>query len=328
MATTVGYLLSQHPTNPVDDPRYETDTKKGWAKRFEPISRVKVHTSVQDGIVLADFDSALGREQADDTVRQQLGAYPPNYRHWRLETESDAKNWFHHEISSVVLAAWAQHPNVIQQSEAKAFSDSTIAEVADDAYTIKPASQMRTPLVIGEFKRGLIQPPQWQRGDIDTSRQLTLSRELRGYAHKYECPQIFCFDGRTLLMLQFRARKLKHVAEADCEVDCWVIPRENEGGCTLRYALYRLLVQGLRRCQGKLALSNVTLYGQSPKFRQFYSGEPIWDVEGKLYRQPWDCYRVIDPSNGAFYWMCREEEVQDQDGNRMWDTQGIYKAPS
>ena len=66
----------------------------------------------------------------------------------------------------------------------------------------------------------------------------------RSYAHKYRCPQIFCFDGVYLLMLQFRINKsVDDIRLTGCAVDCWVVPRENHGrGCTLRYALYRFLV--------------------------------------------------------------------------------------
>ncbi|KAF4505566.1 hypothetical protein G6O67_007500 [Ophiocordyceps sinensis] len=153
MATTISSLLHQHSTNSVDGGMSTSASRKAWAES-----------------TLADFDAVFGPGQPDDTLRLQELAYPPNDRQWRVDTESDAKNWV--------------------------------------------STRMRG--------KGLL-------------------HDFRGYAHKYECPQIFCFDGQTLLLLQFRAREPKDIAEADCAVDCWVIPRINRWGSTLRYALYRLL---------------------------------------------------------------------------------------
>lgn len=87
------------------------------------------------------------------------------------------------------------------------------------------------------------------------------------YAYKYNYPQTFCFDGAYLLMLQFRADTREAIKFIRCEVDCWVIPRENPGGCTFKTALYRLMVQGLRRCQGRWALQP-QLLGRPPAIRR------------------------------------------------------------
>jgi hypothetical protein len=81
-------------------------------------------------------------------------------------------------------------------------------------------------------------------------------------------------------MLQFRANEKVNIRDTECEVDCWAIPRENEGGCTLRYSLYRLLVQGFRKCQGLRSLQ-VSLNRFRPSFRQFYSGSPVWMIDGQ-----------------------------------------------
>ncbi|KAM7210611.1 hypothetical protein V8F06_014001, partial [Rhypophila decipiens] len=102
---------------------------------------------------------------------------------------------------------------------------------------------------IGEFKRCLVSRREWQSGKLMPSQQ-GFSRELRGYAYLYRCPQVFCFDNSTFLMLQFRAAKLDAIRDPDCTVDCWVFPGKNPNGIPLRFAFYRLLVQGFRRCQG------------------------------------------------------------------------------
>lgn len=178
----IGTLLQQHSTNVVDVTNSTSGSRKAWAQSYPPIPQLTVHTHIQqDGSILADFDAVFGQEQPDDTRRLQELAYPPDDRQWRLETESDMSNWFHHEVSNVVLAAFKRHPTVIQQSEAKVASMTYVAQVVDDVYaTVESGSYLRAPLVIGEFKRNLIAPNSWREGKLDDPSQLALSQELRG----------------------------------------------------------------------------------------------------------------------------------------------------
>lgn len=128
-------------------------------------------------------------------------------------------------------------------------------------------------------------------------------------------------------MLQFRAREPAKIKDPKCEVDCWVIPRENFYGCTMRYALYRLLVQGFRRCQGEYAL-DVSLYQMRPSEREFYNGRPLWKIDGRLYTKPWDYHRLVDRTYGAFYWARPGDSnpVLDPNGNTLWDTEPFWVA--
>lgn len=127
-------------------------------------------------------------------------------------------------------------------------------------------------------------------------------------------------------MLQFRASKPAKIREADCEVDCWVLPRENPHGTTFRYALYRLLVQGLRRYQG-LHPTDATLHGQRPHHREFYNGRPVWKLDNKFLIKPWGYCRQLDTSYGAFYWTEADgaTPLLDRDGNKIWDTIAIWQ---
>ncbi|ATY60419.1 hypothetical protein A9K55_006902 [Cordyceps militaris] len=322
MAATIEQLLHAHPTNPVEETGYESSSNKAWTRNYKPIVKVTVHTFERNGAMAANFD-AFVPEQADDQHRKSLGAYPPNPHCWRMDTEADARHWFYHEVSDTVMAAFASAPPLVQVAEAKAFSDQHVAHVVDESFTFK-TPRSRIPLVIGEFKRNILLPGEWQRGKIVSAGQLTLSRELRGYAVKYECPQVFCFDGYSLLMLQFKAKTLEAIAHEDCRVDCWFFPRENAGGVPLRYAFYRLLVQGLRRCQGQLSPSIVTLNGQQSEFRNFYTGEPVWEIDDSLHRHPWGMYRAVDPRNGSMYWMFNGQEVLDESGQRLLDGPPLY----
>jgi hypothetical protein len=193
----------------------------------------------------------------------------------------------------------------------------------------------RVPVLIGEIKRNLINKREWQSGTLSEP-QNRLSRELRGYvrhrnrsmsrpltvsdgsvryADKYECPQIFCWDGETLLLLQFRAQYAAQIKDPNCQVDCWVIPRERST-CSLRYALHRFMVQGLRRCQSQIAEASLAVGGLTQFGREFYTGQPIWQLDGKIFRNhPLGYYRIADIHTGALGWK------HGQDPSRVtWET--------
>lgn len=72
---------------------------------------------------------------------------------------------------------------MLQRSEQRPLDDAQdIAEAIDVVYTLAhPNVQGRIP-AIGEFKRNLIAPRTWQKGDLGKkgSNQVNLSRELRG----------------------------------------------------------------------------------------------------------------------------------------------------
>ena len=128
------------------------------------------------------------------------------------------------------------------------------------------------------------------------------------YAHKYQCPQVFCFDGSYLLLLQFRATKLEKLEDEDCPVDVWLFSRTHSA-CPLRYALYRLLVQGWRRCQGSMA-GQLTVGGLTTNSWQFYSGRPTWKVNGvKQVDHPSGYQRSVDVATGSMMWKPEGSEL-------------------
>lgn len=146
---------------------------------------------------------------------------------------------------------------------------------------------------------------------------------LARYAYKYECPQIFCFDHQTFLMLQFRAATPADIRTSD--VDCWVFPRDNQGGTPLRYALYRLIVQGFRRFQG-MRRFNTPLHNSYSSQLTFFSGKPQWvDMTGHHTSYPFNYKRKVDSASGALYWVDEDgNDVVDLDGNRVWDTDAFW----
>lgn len=321
MATfTVQDLLHDHSTNPVKTTGMATQSRKAWTQSFPPISNLRVHTVVQpDGSVIGDFDSAFIPLDTDENLRQNEEAHLPNARHYRLYSEEDGVTWFNAEISSVVLAAFQNFPAVVQQSHHPPKRNIGVAiNVVDTAYTMKAGPNMAN-IAIGEFKRNLIRPQYWQNNGL-AGDQVDFSRELRGYAYLYECPQVFSFDHEYFLMLQFRAHTVDEIRNSNCEVDCWVFPRENLGGTPWRYALYRLLVQGFRRFQG-LNRTNMVFGGLAAESVTLYTGRPRWRIDNRSTLQPFGYTRVLDPNTGAFVWVDATGSVLlQQDGTAAADT--------
>ncbi|KAM0436743.1 hypothetical protein ACHAPT_002454 [Fusarium lateritium] len=312
---TAEHYILQHPANPVEETKYTTGSGKEWARRYTPISNLIVRSFVaDDGLTYANFDDAFLPLDADDTPRMSEPAVPTNNRHWRLEYEADCENWLNTEVANVTLAAWKRYPSVIQASHCKPLSSRSIPENIDSTFSIKFAGK-RAPLAIGEMKRNLISATAWQSGYIlGQGSQVKLSQELRGYACKYECPQVFCFDGSTLLVLQFRAQRVQDLQDDRCSVDCWVLPRATSS-CTLRYALYRLLAQGWRRYQAEFAGPTFTVGGLAPRSREFFTGQPIWGVEGDAFRaHPGGYQRSVGAATGALIWTHKEYPAEMETG--------------
>ncbi|KLU91740.1 hypothetical protein MAPG_10689 [Magnaporthiopsis poae ATCC 64411] len=337
MSVPFRQLLQEHPTNHARFTGRRTGTDKDWAKRYEPISKLSVHTYVSPGqngaerVTVADWDTALLPPMLDDQLRLGVSGERPNRRRHRLDSESDMALWFHTEVSNVVLAAWNQHPMVLQTCETKSGQHPADLEVVDVVYSHEFGNN-KHPLLVGEFNRNLIDRGEWQAGVCRSQQSKVLSRELRGYAHKYGCTQVFCFDGQTMLLLQFRAAVLDAVREKDCVVDCWVIPRINAGGCTMREALYRLLVQGFRRCQGLCAVPGLTVAGHAPH-RELFSGRPVFDDgTGSLsYEHPRNggdggFDREVEPNDGSVYWRYNGQPYTEN-GILVRDTFPMWAAP-
>ena len=174
--TTVSTLLSQHSTNPVKNTFNESGSNKQWAKSYPPISRLRVHTFIQhpDGSAVANFNDAFLGEYGDETLRLNELGYPPNYRKWRLDSEADGIQWFHTEVSNVVLGAFATCPSILQASHEKALSEARTEQIVDVSYSVSHGND-RMVVAVGEFKRGLLRLDQWQNGRITQSQQSIIS---------------------------------------------------------------------------------------------------------------------------------------------------------
>ncbi|KAH6622675.1 hypothetical protein F5144DRAFT_336230 [Chaetomium tenue] len=323
MSSSIGDLMWAEPTNIVHNTGYTTQTDKPWARAYPPIENLLVHSSVLgDGNTYANFEPAMLPLYDDDVIRLASPAVPPNQRVWRLDTEADCELWFHTEISNVVLAAWNECREITQSSHIKPPSVDRISEEVDSTYTVK-LNMDRTVLVIGEMKRNLLRNDWWQKGDLGSAPgQAKLSKELRGYADKSQCPQVFCFDGATLLLLQFRANRPEDIKDARRPVDCWALPTSSSKA-PLRYALYRLLVQGFRRFQGMCAMP-ISVGGLTPLGRQFFNGLPVWksEVDGAevaVVDHPGGYQRSVDAESGAVKWT-HPDDADDV----VWETPALW----
>jgi hypothetical protein len=129
-------------------------------------------------------------------------------------------------------------------------------------------------------------------------------------------------------MLQFRAKAPDKIKDANCKIDCWLIPRVNgNNGVTLRYALYRFLAQGFRRCQSYYWRTAIPpqIGGLFPEpAREFFSGRPVWKVDGVFHsHHPGGFQRAIHADCGAFYWTHNDQSLLPI-GEVLWDTQAFW----
>ncbi|KAE9566298.1 hypothetical protein CGMCC3_g17517 [Colletotrichum fructicola] len=255
-----------------------------------------------------------------------------------LEVEQDGADYFNQEISAVVLSKLTEYPRVFNQSQMGP-PHGRSGKFIDLVYYWKDISDPRGNLkhvaFIGDFKRNVLKPHLWQDGKIESDRnQVALSRELRGYAIEYGCPQIFCFDMNAFLFLQFRATKESKLSDANCPVDCWIFSRTEKDSAypseSIRQVLYRFIMQGIRRsqCHG----CPVSAVGDfSPKGRLFFNGEPLWQREdGKTGpKHPSGYTRSVDENNGAIAWETPDGKwLTDANGQMMYDSRPLWWSES
>lgn len=177
--SSAGELILQHSQNFVDNPLYVSYTDKPWARSYPPMQNLSVHSTVdQEGTFHATFDPEFLPLGDDEEKRASEAVHPPNHRFWRLETEADIEHWWHTEVSNIVLAAWARYPAVVQTCHTNPLREVSISENVDSTYGVYIGNQ-RFPVAIGEMKRNLISPSQWQTGNLAAAQQ-KLARELRG----------------------------------------------------------------------------------------------------------------------------------------------------
>lgn len=138
------------------------------------------------------------------------------------------------------------------------------------------------------------------------------------------------YDSCFILFLQIRAQTLEQISDENVPVDCYILSLRD--WAPVRYGIYRALLQGWRSCiSWHVGRKELTLGRYSFHSREFYSGKPLWEVMDETGEvkyttvHPEGYVRVVDKSNGLFYWSCNDEEVIDGNGRRLWDTVGEWQ---
>jgi hypothetical protein len=91
---------------------------------------------------------------------------------------------------------------------------------------------------------------------------------------------MFCYDGVHMLIILFRARNFEDIQI--CDPDVFLIPNiAGPGGIHIRYALYRLITNGLHRTMASTAPPVVT--GAYTRDFDWFNGNPYWTAAGSRY---------------------------------------------
>ncbi|KAJ5454946.1 hypothetical protein N7530_012715 [Penicillium desertorum] len=200
-------------------------------------------------------------------------------------------------------------------------------------------SSLDSAAMIGEMKKPrVIRRNEWTFQISSSSSTLRLAQELRAYAFLYRCPQVFVFDMRTLVIVQFRALSPQDISAEDCPIDICVIPRtpnpDMRDPCTMQYALYRLGWRGwVRLCatlaskedrrSGEIirARTSLSLGGLTRKY-VYWSGNPIWvDDRGREHDiHPSGCWRDF-----IFKVRPRQDDTQEVRGFWAWRWEDLAK---
>ncbi|PHH76572.1 hypothetical protein CDD80_1433 [Ophiocordyceps camponoti-rufipedis] len=316
MASTSRDILALHPrTSLVEKTDAHEGTIKPWAVEYDPIPNKSliVHEGFQD-------NAACLPNYADDEARLGTPSWPANKRHWRLSTVGDCQHFFNAEIAGAVLHAWYNFPGVSGVFACEPGAGSQKEVVGLSFVVPNQRGKGETCLAFGEFKLNFIKGDLWRAKDIDGSEeQKLLSQELRGFADKFACPQVFAFDGETMVLLQFRATTREEIRDADCSVDCWVLDR-GETGATMRQGLNMLLAQGFRRYQGGLALPQPVVGSYTPHSRLFYNGQPLWQDGGVVGPDHPEGYtRDVDVKTGCVVWAKAGEADRYTETGSVWE---------
>lgn len=151
------------------------------------------------------------------------------------------------------------------------------------------------------------------------------------YAIANECPQIFCFDGRYLLLLQFQAHQMADLGKRNTRVKSWLlhVPNDsNENTPPLREALCCFFTLGLRRIQGQQSPRLPPTLGRfTPAGRQWFSGKVTWRIaeDETTTEHPEGYYTDVDPVTGGVFWKDAEgQTVLDQSGRGVWDCYNVW----
>jgi hypothetical protein len=256
---------------------------KPWAKSYHPIREYRLQPSTRTA-----FDTVFGRLTEGDEPRYAQQVVPAPERSEFVRTEADVTRVFNKHIAGPVMEYWGGQWSIIQSSESSPFRPSSFDGIVDTQFV---GGQLPYPqLTIVEFKAPGTIAASWSTGESHSSGSIRLGRELRGsvfascaqwplidtrYAHGYRCPQGGCYDGKNFLIFSFPASDREGIKT--CAPDIFVINGVEEtpaGGIYLRYALDRLIENGVRRDLASQALA--VQIGTLERRFDWFDGNPFW----------------------------------------------------
>ncbi|KAG4427346.1 hypothetical protein IFR05_017173 [Cadophora sp. M221] len=200
-----------------------------------------------------------------------------------VRCEGDVRRVYAH-IGLLVERAFSNAPKVWHNWETgPPGPDVHTAETVDAFYGVHIGGRAAPQhcATIGELKRpGVINKDQWLQQD-PRSDTVRLGKQMRMYAYQYKCPQAFCFDGKYLLVIRFRADSRADIRDANCEADVFFV---DNSASNIPYWIDRLIAEGLNRLRAAFARA-LALGGYQRHFR-YFDGRPYWmDQQNNVF---WD----------------------------------------
>ncbi|RAL01694.1 uncharacterized protein BO80DRAFT_501618 [Aspergillus ibericus CBS 121593] len=354
MTATVRSLLGTFNPQPMDIDTNPTLSSKQWTEDFPPFEQQYVRVWAPTVSAVEEFlgpgrDTPSGADGVGlETVAHVLNTYPQV-----VSSEGDVTRDFDQNIIVPVALAFSGHsawsspspgvqavpgaPTLWSRSLVGAKRVSSSTRTVDYQMTMSHVERsLERPAMIGEMKKPrVIRRKEWTFEEEASGTTIRLAQELRAYACEYRCPQVFVFDMKTLVLVQFRALRVEDISAEDCPVDICVIPRDYDPNipdqCTMQFALYRLAWRGWVRLCATLECredrrpgeyvrvpTHLNHGGLTRKY-EYWSGTPIWvDHYGRQYlAHPSGCrrdfvYRSRPRPNGTAetqgFWVWRSQD--------------------
>ncbi|OJJ94759.1 hypothetical protein ASPACDRAFT_1892258 [Aspergillus aculeatus ATCC 16872] len=299
MSHTVGSLIRMFGRQQLDVDISSTLSEKKWTSDYHPLYRETVRGRLPTRQELTAFLSPETLPSKADSLGLATPAHMLNTQQLELMTEGDVTHDFDQNIIPLVELAFSGEsavtipargdapvpggPKLSPRSLVASKNSSSSKKVVDYQMTMSHEIKLlESPAIIGELKRPrIIKRKEWafEQNPSETTIRLI-------YAHLYECPQVFLFDSKTLVLVQFRAQSTKKIANECCGVDVCIIPREEfqlEGQCSMAEGLYALALRGFTRLCATRGWAERER-GEYERHYEFYSGRPIWkDRQGRVY---------------------------------------------
>ncbi|PYH96873.1 hypothetical protein BO71DRAFT_481676 [Aspergillus ellipticus CBS 707.79] len=270
MSHTVGDLIRLFTPQQLDVDTSSTLSEKKWTSDYHHLYRETVTGRLPIRQGLAAFLSPEPLPSYADSLGLATPAHMLNSQQLEIMTEGDVTHDFDQNIiplvelafsgeSAVTIPARGAAPvpggaKLSPRSLVASKNSSSSKKVVDYQMTLSHEIKLlESPAMIGELKRPrIIKRKEWAFEMTPSETTIRLMQEARGYAHLYECPQVFLFDSKTLVLVQFRAESTAEIANPDCSVDVCIIPREDlrlEGQCSMAEGLYALALRGFTQKQ-------------------------------------------------------------------------------